>query len=277
MAEEKISADKNSDTKEKASADKNSDTKEKTSAVKKSDTKNVKNTKKENIHSGHRQRMLAKLNADNLDLLSSHEILEMLLYSVNKQKNTNPLAHALIKKFGSLSQVMKASEKELLSVDGIGNASVQLIRSVRAVVDRVNKENIKVGQTLRDPEKIKKFCQGLFKTVDREEIRILFLNNDFKYLSQELLGIGGTNSVFVDTFTLLRKVAEKRCTIVIITHNHPRGSELPSNEDKYLTRNLFNVLDKSGVYLADHVIVGMGGAFSMAQSNTLPEMWRGYS
>ncbi|MCH5325090.1 MAG: DNA repair protein [Eubacterium sp.] len=217
--------------------------------------------------------MFKKLKTNGIDVMESHEILEILLFNANKRSNTNPLAHDLINKFGSISEVIKASESELLSVKGVGNATVQLILSVRATVDRMLKENIKIGEKLKETDKIKEYCAGLFKTVDREEVRVIFLDNEFRFVSQDLLGVGTTNAVFMDTFALINKIAEKRCTIVIITHNHPRGTEIPSQEDRQITRNLFNVLDKSGVYLADHVIVGMDGIYSMAENKICPDLW----
>ncbi len=228
----------------------------------------------ENVHSGHRQKILNKLRNSGADVLESHELLEILLFNSNKRVNTNPIAHALINKFGSLSGVIRASERELLEVKGVGNATVQLIISVKAVVDRINKEKVKIGEKFNDTDRIKEYCTGLFKTVDREEVRVIFLDNEFRFLTQELLGVGSTNSVFVDTFALINKIADKRCTVVIITHNHPRGTEIPSQEDRQVTRNIFNVLDKSGVYLADHIIVGMDGTYSMAENKTLPDIWR---
>ncbi len=229
--------------------------------------------KKENIHSGHRSRLLSKLKNNSPDVLETHELLEILLFNSNKRVNTNPIAHALINKFGSLMGVLNASESELLTVDGVGNATVQLIISVRAIMDRALKEKVKIGDNLSETEDIKAYCSGLFKTVDHEEVRMIFLDDAFRVLSQELIGTGNTNAVFADVFNIINKIAEKRSTVVILTHNHPRGTELPSREDRQLTRSLFSVLDKSGVYLADHVIVGMDGVYSMAENKSCPDLW----
>ena len=54
--------------------------------------------------------------------LYDHEILEILLYSACPRVNTNPIAHNLLDRFCSLSEIFKADIEELKRVE-IGRAS----------------------------------------------------------------------------------------------------------------------------------------------------------
>ena len=56
----------------------------------------------DNPHMGHRQRMLDKFRRFGLEIFSDHEVLEMLLYFAVRQGDTNPTAHRLMQRFGSL-------------------------------------------------------------------------------------------------------------------------------------------------------------------------------
>lgn len=68
-------------------------------------------------HGGHRERMRKRFKeSGNFKGFSEHEILEMLLFYIVPRKNTNDIAHELIKKFGSLNSVLNASVEELSSV-----------------------------------------------------------------------------------------------------------------------------------------------------------------
>ena len=68
-----------------------------------------------NIHDGHRKRLRSKY-IKGKELLNDHEILELLLgYSIAR-KDTNPLAHELINKFGSLQKVLNADLELLKSL-----------------------------------------------------------------------------------------------------------------------------------------------------------------
>ena len=64
----------------------------------------------ENIHAGHRERVRMRFLADQeMKTFSPHEVLEYLLFYGVQRKDTNALAHKLIREFGSLSAVTPRS------------------------------------------------------------------------------------------------------------------------------------------------------------------------
>ena len=73
-----------------------------------------------NLHQGHRERMRERIAQQGFESLADHEALEVLLYLTNPRKNTNVMAHALLKRFGSFSRVLDAEEEELCKVEGVG-------------------------------------------------------------------------------------------------------------------------------------------------------------
>lgn len=75
-----------------------------------------------NLHQGHRERMRERIAQQGFESLADHEALEVLLYLTNPRKNTNVMAHALLKRFGSFSRVLDAEEEELCKVEGVGPA-----------------------------------------------------------------------------------------------------------------------------------------------------------
>ena len=74
--------------------------------------------------SGHRGRIRAKLLDKGSEALSELELLEMLLYAGNRRGDTKPLAKALMRRFGSLSAVLRAPAALLAQQSGMGDASV---------------------------------------------------------------------------------------------------------------------------------------------------------
>lgn len=81
-----------------------------------------------NIHGGHRQRLRDAARCDrSLDSFSDIEILETLLSFVVPQRNTNPLAHRLLDRFGSLIGVFRASRDELYAVSGMTRNAAELL------------------------------------------------------------------------------------------------------------------------------------------------------
>ena len=85
--------------------------------------------KNANPHEKHRQRVRKEFLENGFsDATPPHKILEMLLFYSIPRKDTNEIAHALLNRFGSISGVVDATPTELMSIDGIGESSVALIK-----------------------------------------------------------------------------------------------------------------------------------------------------
>ena len=50
------------------------------------------------------------------EAFTDHELLEMLLYNAIPRRNTNEIAHRLIDKFGSFSNVLDADIKDIMDL-----------------------------------------------------------------------------------------------------------------------------------------------------------------
>lgn len=61
------------------------------------------------IHENHRERIKRRFLIEGLDNFEPHNVLELLLFYSIPQRDTNELAHKLIERFGSLSEVFDAS------------------------------------------------------------------------------------------------------------------------------------------------------------------------
>ena len=74
-------------------------------------------------HYGHRSRIRDRVKKEGLDNFQDYQVLEYALSFVIPYKDTNPLAHRLINKFGSLAGVLEADEEQLKEMDGMGEVS----------------------------------------------------------------------------------------------------------------------------------------------------------
>lgn len=82
------------------------------------------------LHKGHRQRLRQRILDQGLDSLEPHEILEYLLGYAIPRQDTNPIAHALIDRFGSLDAVLSAGMPELCEVRGIGPSTARWLAAL---------------------------------------------------------------------------------------------------------------------------------------------------
>lgn len=65
------------------------------------------------MHTGHRKRLKNRFLEEGLDSFEPHQVLELLLFFSIPRRDTNEIAHKLLKKFGSLSGVFEADIKGL--------------------------------------------------------------------------------------------------------------------------------------------------------------------
>lgn len=98
------------------------------------------------IHDGHRERFRARFLQDGLDGFEDHQVLELLLFHVIPRADTNPIAHRLMRRFGTLSAVLEADPKDLASVEGMGDKAAAFLSLIPQVTrryfhDRVNRDN----------------------------------------------------------------------------------------------------------------------------------------
>ena len=82
---------------------------------------------KENIHAGHRERLRKRFDAVGAKGFEEHTFLELLLFYVIPRKDTNPIAHELLRRFGSLEKVLSASAQELMQVEDIGQNAARYL------------------------------------------------------------------------------------------------------------------------------------------------------
>ncbi len=217
-------------------------------------------------HDGHRQRLKDRFIKSGLDDFEPHNILELLLFYSVPRKDTNPLAHKLINRFGSLSGVFDANPEDLMEIDGITQNSAALISMIPQIARKYLEDKAEVG-----------FCIGCFddlgaylmpKFVGRkiETIMLVALDNKNKVINCSIVAEGENDHAHVSKRKILEEAMRLGATRVAIAHNHPRGFAVPSNEDVFLTEILYDVLENVGIELVDHVIVAEDDYVSMAAS-----------
>ena len=90
------------------------------------------------IHDGHRKRLRQRFLQEGLEHFTDVQVLELVLFYAISRQDTNPIAHALLDHFGSLSQVMDAPVEELCKVEGIGENTAAYLHLITQVGDAIS-------------------------------------------------------------------------------------------------------------------------------------------
>lgn len=215
------------------------------------------------IHKGHRGRIIERF-LSSPQSFSEHELLEIMLFPVIPRKDTNALAHRILRVFGSLSGVFGASAAELTAVDGVGErvaAHIAVTGEIfRIMKERESKEN--KPQRFSSFGESKKILKEYFGGLEEERLIILLLDGKRKKLTCLIYGDQSVSGVEGDAPELAKAVALYKPRFALIAHNHPSGVVLPSEEDDFATKKINAILSMHGVMLTDHIIISGEDAFS---------------
>lgn len=222
-----------------------------------------------NLHQGHRERKKRQFLDFGPEPLADHEVLELLLFYAIPRQDTNPLAHELLHRFGSLEAVLEASQDELTAVPGIGENAALLLRLVPAVARRAAAGHHGRTVILNSPEKIGRYLLQCYAGAVREMVYELCLDQKGKLLTCCRVAEGSGASADFNVRTVLMNAIRCGASLVVLSHNHPSGLALPSAADQTATDRVQRALDTVGVQLLDHIVVADGDYVSMAQNGTL--------
>ncbi len=225
----------------------------------------------ENIHKGHRERLRAMATKTGLDKLPEHQALELLLSYVIPQKDTNPLAHALIKKFGSLAGVFEASPTKLKTVKGMGEVSASFISTCGQIPQIYKNSKIKDKVSLTTPQKAIDYFENIVAIGSHEKFYVAYLNSRCEVLKHENFSSGSVSKVAIDIKELVHNILQLPTTGIIVCHTHPEGEAKPSKDDMDFTRKLTITLQSIGIKLLDHIILAKDNYFSFLNEGLLEE------
>ena len=221
---------------------------------------------KENIHGGHRERLKNRFLEEGLEHFNEHQVLELLLFYCIPRQDTNPIAHALLEHFGSLSQVMEADPAELKKVAGMGEASATFLSLLNAFhrYYQVNRASSQI--ILHTMEECGRYMMPFFYGRRNETVYLLCMDAKCKVLCCKEVGEGSVNSAAVPIRRIVEMALGANATSVVLAHNHPSGYAIPSDEDYLTTRKLNAALAAVDILLADHLVVADDDFVSIRES-----------
>ncbi len=218
------------------------------------------------IHSGHRQRLKQRFLEEGLDRFEPHQVLELLLFYCVPRRDTNPIAHALLDRFGSVGAVLEAPLAELKEVPGMGDGATGFFALLQEL-DRYRLDNQSTRSVfLNTVEQCGYYLLPKFHNRRNEMVFLLCLDAKCKVLCCKEVGEGSVNSASIPVRRLVEMALAANATAVVLAHNHPSGLAVPSEEDVCTTRRVGKALNAVDIQLVDHIIVADGDFISLAQS-----------
>ncbi|MCP3703910.1 MAG: JAB domain-containing protein [Alteromonas sp.] len=197
--------------------------------------------------------------------LTDAELLAIFLRTGTKGMNVLELADFLLKDSGSLRALFSASQQQFCSHKGLGEATYVQLQAVLEMTQRYLAETLKRGDALTSPEQTKLYLSSILRDRHREAFFVLFLDNQHRVVSDEVLFEGTIDAASVYPREVVKRALHHNAAALILAHNHPSGVAEPSQADRRITRRLSDATALIDVRILDHFVIGDGEVVSFAE------------
>ena len=201
--------------------------------------------------------------------LSDAELLAIFLRTGVTGKSAVDLARELIARFGCLTQLFAAGEKDFCATHGMGQAKYVQLQAVLEMSRRALKEELQHGDALNSPRAVRDYLRLLLGGRQQEVFMVLFLDTRHRVIASEELFHGTLSQTSVYPREVVKRALAHNAAAVILAHNHPSGVAEPSQSDQHLTAALKQALDLVDVRVLDHFVVAAGQVLSFAEKGLI--------
>lgn len=222
-----------------------------------------------NPHQGHRQRLKARVISEGIDSFEDHQILELLLFYAIPMKDTNALAHRLIGHYGSLAGVFDANPRDLSALVGVTENTALLLSLIPALARRYQQGKLAPKAVLGSTTAAGEYAVSLFTGRLNEVFYVICLDSQNKVNQATLLHEGTINEAPVYPRLIVETALRHQAASIILAHNHPGGSQRPSQADLDVTRRIRQATEAIAIPVVDHIIVAGDGYYSFAENRVL--------
>ena len=227
-------------------------------------------SKQSNIHLGHRDRLRSRFLEEGLDGFEDHQVLELLLFQAIPRGDTNPIAHRLITRFGSLAAVLEADPTDLATVDGVGQRAAAFLSMIPAVTRRYFHDRVAGDRAqLATSEAVAEYVVPLMAGRSEEVFYVLCLDTQCRVQYAAVVSEGTVKDAHVHPRHVVEAALRHRAASVVLAHNHPAGTAKPSKHDHRLTETLVQALGPLEIRVLDHIIVAGEDWYSFARNGDL--------
>jgi DNA repair protein RadC len=210
-----------------------------------------------------------KLMRHGAETCSVAELLAILIVNGTKDKSAVQLGEEVMRTCdNNLVCLVRNSMDSYQTVEGIGPAKACIIKAAAELGRRIHIANLGERVKINSPQEAYNYMQFL-KCEPVEEFWALYTNNSGMLLHKTKVGDGNAGNVLVDFRKLTLNALNCNASRVILCHNHPGGTMMPSREDINVTNNIKELMKKINISVVEHIIIAGDTYFSFVEGQML--------
>lgn len=222
------------------------------------------------------QEALALLRRDGAAALSTGRLWQVLfsLSSAAGEKLRERMERTPLRALAaqSLAELEQWLRNEGLGGDPPDGCQLQpeRVQALFELARRFSDERLVAGETFRGAQDVFNHFRMRLRDAKQEHFFLLLLDSRRRFQSEVAIGQGTMDRALVHPRDVFGAAVRERAGAVLIVHNHPSGDPSPSPEDINVTRRLAEAGALIGIPLLDHIVIGEGRYFSLAEKGLMP-------
>jgi DNA repair protein RadC len=203
------------------------------------------------------ERPRERLAAKGPGALTDAELIAILLRTGLRGANVVEIGAQLIRQFGSLQALARASVDALRKVKGIGRDKAVTLIAAFTLAHKMAEELQRESPVLDNPEAVVALLKGQNLVKDVETLQVLLLNTRRRLIRvAEEISDGTIDTLLVHPREVFKNAIAANAAAIVLAHNHPSGDPTPSEADIKVTRDLIRAGQLLKIDVLDHVIIG---------------------
>ena len=191
-----------------------------------------------------------KLQAKGVASLSDYELLMAIIGSGNAQADVTKIARDVQKLLAEKASAL--AYEDLLSVKSLGPAKATQIMAGFELWRR--QFEVSERPIIDSPEKAVAQLTDI-RDKKQEYFVCLTLDGANRLIAKRVISIGTLTSSLVHPREVFADAIADRAASIIVAHNHPSGTLMPSDADKQVTERLREAGELLGITLIDHILL----------------------
>lgn len=217
----------------------------------------------ENLHEGHRLRLLdLALNAG-VDNMSDFQVVEFFLTYIFPRGDVNPLAHRLLEEYETFAHIVDADVCDLMRIDGINERAAKKIHLFGELFYYYTSAKMGRKFMVKNVGEIIDVIEDHLRFRTTENMLLLAISAGNIITHKRRINMHSASTVGIPVLDLTKFMATSKPVSLVVAHCHPYGKSTPSQDDKDGFKIIENLCTTCGVNLVDSYIVGDDGVFSM--------------
>ena len=227
------------------------------------------NAIKKPMHQGHRKRTRNQAMEIGLEKFTDIQQVEFMLYYIVPRKDTNPLAHRLLDRFKSFSNILDARPEELELIEGLNTTTANKICGMRQIINLYQTKRITGSISIKNDNMFLNYLESLLRFQSTEILYVFAITNNYKIKAYRTYQLKQVRTVGIQVQEFYGFLNATNPAFVAVAHNHPDGCANSSDDGKAAASYIKKLLFVYNIELLDSFVVGEDGIYSENQKGYL--------